>query len=57
MGRLTVRSVSRELFYVVMVMVGGPRGYRIAGYFRGVYISQTANSILVREKYFHEWRY
>ncbi len=24
--------------------------YRIAGYFRGVYISRTANSILVREK-------
>ncbi len=24
--------------------------YRIAGYFRGVYVSRTANSILVREK-------
>ncbi len=26
--------------------------YRIAGYFRGVYISRTANSILVRESNF-----
>ncbi len=26
--------------------------YRIAGYFRGVYISGTANSILVRESNF-----
>ncbi len=33
------------------------KAYRIAGYFRGVYISRTANSILVREKWFHEWRY
>ena len=29
--------------------------YRRVGYFRGVYISLTATSILVHEKKFHEW--
>ncbi len=39
-------------FFSIVFIIKATEEYRIAGYFRGVYISRTANSILVREKYF-----
>ncbi len=49
----TGKYVNEAVLFVVAT-VHSQRRHRIAGYFRGVYISRTANSILVRE---NEWRY
>ncbi len=40
----------KKRYKVEALSVKASIDYRIAGYFRGVYISWTANSILVREK-------
>ncbi len=50
--KMTTRNpmVYETVKYDKVMTTRNPMVYRIAGYFRGVYISRTANSILVREK-------